>query len=87
MGSAFQTAPDSSQGHRDDAHSPRSLKLPFFTALDGVKNERIRFPGPEDGGTLGSPGFPAPAERSGCWLPKTGWYVTARGFLAHTGSP
>lgn len=92
MGSALQTAPCNSQGHRDAAHHPLPPKLFFSHPLTVLKMNASGSPGAEGGGMLGSP-------RGGGMLPgslqegaaagslKTGWCVTDSGFLAHAGKP
>lgn len=67
-------------------------KLLFFTCPDGVENECIWFPWSRRwGNPRGAPGGPtlpgSPQEGAAAGSLKTGWCVTASGFLAHAGKP
>lgn len=63
----------------------------FSHPLTVLKMNAPGSPGPEGGGTLGNPRGAAvpgsPQEGAAAGSLKTGWCVTASGFLAHAGKP
>lgn len=75
-GSALQTAPDSSQGRRDAAHSSLSLTLPFFSFLDAVDNESISSLEQRVGEPWGAPAPQLPQEgAAAASQPEVSWHT------------